>query len=112
MSGTLCGRVEREPLKTWGPLGGRGRMNVRLQRERALGCSNGFGSGPGTDAWLVPTTRLLQALGHSSSIEPLSHQRVAMGSRWVSPGERGDPGTARGWRWPPQSLAQSSRIGA
>lgn len=22
-------------------------MNVRLQRERALGCSNGYGSGPG-----------------------------------------------------------------
>lgn len=42
----------------------------------------------GTGAWLVPPARLFQALGHSSSIEPLNHQRVAMGSRWVSPGER------------------------
>lgn len=63
----------------------------------------------GMSAWLVPTARLFRALGHLVSIEPVSHQRVVMGSGWVSPGERGDPGTARGWRWPPQGLAQSSR---
>lgn len=80
-------------------------MNMRPQSERALGCGNGHGSGPG-DGCLAG---LFRALGHLVSVEPVSRQRVVMGSGWVSPGERGDPGTARGWRWPPQGLAQSSR---
>ena len=44
MSSALCGRVERGVSKDLGATGREGeRMNVRLQPERVLGCSNGHG---------------------------------------------------------------------
>lgn len=74
---------------------GERRYTWRPQPERGLGCSNVVAGAPnghgcwtrGQGVWLVPTVRLVWALGfrctlgYVSSAEPLSRQHVVLGSR-------------------------------